>query len=774
MTEWILSSSVLILAVMALRLVLKGKISLRLQYSLWALVLVRLLFPFSIGTSAISVSNLPQQSAAQEATAELERYESAYREIEDQYLQSGMSVDTAQLRQEAQEQIYEQTYQQVITDHAAESVSDTQLAQETLQRVESISLTAAVLDALPCVWYAGMILVGAVLLVSNLHFGWKLRRTRQALDIPSPLSVYFTEAVATPCLFGFPKPAIYLTGDALEDSQAQAHALAHELSHYRQGDHLWSMLRCVCLVLHWYNPLVWAAAILSKRDAELACDEATIRTLGESQRLAYGQTLIGMTCIRRDPRNLLLTATTMLGSKKSLKERVALIAKKPRTALYTLIACVLVAAIAVGCTFTGPSSTLDKDQVWEKLLTAIEKHNSQSVFYAEWTYCEEGKEAEAITNTLWKHERNEYLITDQPSGADEYILRLNGTLYTRHDGSGWQDLGESGNGTDLTLSLPDEENLVLSWTEENGALTVVCDSSFAAADETSTVTFTLDKDGTLTQALCRYGIHANGLDCIEVLTMTIHDTDSVAIDQKLLDIYADVADELGLEPITSLLYADEVQEMIRTAAEAINSRAGYHFSVYSALHPMLTSPVELDFDGAEKVNEGWKYGEDFYLDIRSDGETNPHWLLYDKTFYSHLFDNVWIVDSNRQDPASDSAMFDVPVPSTEDHTVTWKEADGYLEVTYEAKSADPDDGIFHVIFRLDPEGDLVWFATSTALYSTDAEGKVTGYYLYSIQEFHDTAEDAIRQKVEDSASAVLSGMVNHLDYRDETEPTTAS
>jgi hypothetical protein len=96
---------------------------------------------------------------------------------------------------------------------------------------------------------------------------------------------------------------------------------------------------------------VWWGAILARRDCELACDEATIRRLGEEERTAYGRTLIYMTCLKRPA--LLVTATTMTGSKGSIKERIALIVKKPRTAVITLVAVLLAAAVAVGCTFTG-------------------------------------------------------------------------------------------------------------------------------------------------------------------------------------------------------------------------------------------------------------------------------------------------------------------------------------------------------------------------------------------------------------------------------------
>lgn len=129
------------------------------------------------------------------------------------------------------------------------------------------------------------------------------------------------------------------------------HSVGHELTHFRHGDHVWALLRCLCLVLHWYNPLVWLAAALSRRDAELACDEATIRRLGEAERAAYGRTLIGITCGSRP--SLLRTATTMNCGKSGLKERISLIVKRPRTAAWALVILLLAAVFVTGCTFTG-------------------------------------------------------------------------------------------------------------------------------------------------------------------------------------------------------------------------------------------------------------------------------------------------------------------------------------------------------------------------------------------------------------------------------------
>ena len=64
--EVLVSSSVLILALSAMRLVLRGKISPRLQYGLWLLAAVRLLVPVSIGESPTSVMNfVPEQAMVQ-------------------------------------------------------------------------------------------------------------------------------------------------------------------------------------------------------------------------------------------------------------------------------------------------------------------------------------------------------------------------------------------------------------------------------------------------------------------------------------------------------------------------------------------------------------------------------------------------------------------------------------------------------------------------------------------------------------------------------------
>ncbi len=326
MAEWILSSSVLIAVVAVLRFILRGKISLCLQYALWALVLIRLLIPVDFGTSSISVMN-----AVPDALPET-------------LLSTGVSAGAYTP--------LDGVLPELSSPIISESVGVGTTVQAGLSDVP-VHFVNWRLSAL-VVWLVGFVILGLFLFITNLGFSLQLKSNRRMTDISGyPLPIYVSSMVETPCLYGLFHPAIYVTHEAQGDEKTLCHVLEHEATHYRHGDHIWGIFRGVCLVLHWYNPLVWLAASLSKRDSELACDESTIKRIGEELRGDYGRSLIGLTCKKRTVRTFLITATTMTGSKKGIQERVMLIAKRPKTALYTLVAVILVMTVAVSCTFTG-------------------------------------------------------------------------------------------------------------------------------------------------------------------------------------------------------------------------------------------------------------------------------------------------------------------------------------------------------------------------------------------------------------------------------------
>ncbi len=352
MLQWIISSSVLIAVILLLRLLLKGRISLRLQYGLWALVLLRLLLPFTIGSSPISVSNfapteaqtpppvvaVDQESADQDQAPIVVPDQTRQPQVEDQIPQSQTPV--------TQQPVTQQPVTQAPTEPAATDSHN------------KINLSAA--EILRILRVVGSVAVGIWFAAVNLRMHRKLRASRRPVEVENcSLPVYVSDQVDTPCLFGLFRPAIYLTEACLEDESTLRYAIVHEQTHYRHLDFLWALLRCLCLALHWYNPLVWWAALASQKDAELACDESVLRRLGDSDRAPYGRALLRLTCEKR-PR-LLSVSTTMTGSAKNIKERITMIVKKPKMAIYTLVAVLLITAIAISCTFTGAEKDATDD-----------------------------------------------------------------------------------------------------------------------------------------------------------------------------------------------------------------------------------------------------------------------------------------------------------------------------------------------------------------------------------------------------------------------------
>lgn len=322
MTNWIISSSVLILIVICMRCFLKGKISARLQYAMWIIVAIRLLMPFSFGSSILSVENLTGNFYS--------TTEGNYPEII-----------------EHEEYIYNVILKESVTD------SDMQIHEEN-HTTEYVPTESKFLykDILLAVWFVGVGCTAIIFIVINIIFGRKNKKCRKPIYVNwCKIPVYVSDEVETPCLAGLFSPVIYVTKEVTENAVLLRHTVTHEMMHYKQGDSLWSILRCMCLAIHWYNPLVWWAAILSKKDAEFSCDEATIKLLGEKERKEYGKTLIQLSS--KEKYNLFVTATAMTSGKRSIKERIVLIAKKPKAKWYTLLLGLLIACVAVGCTFTN-------------------------------------------------------------------------------------------------------------------------------------------------------------------------------------------------------------------------------------------------------------------------------------------------------------------------------------------------------------------------------------------------------------------------------------
>ena len=341
MKEILLTSSALILALLALRQLFRRTVSRRMQYALWLLVLVRLLVPVNVGTLAHNVL-----SAAEPVQAVVEeRLDTPVL-----YVQDGTERRPAQLLpgKESQGEPLSPP-----SDAAQSAPADEYSIVTPTYRTVTLS------EALTYVWYAGMLIVGAWFLFTNLRFARALRKARTPYRVEGcRYPVYLVSALPSPCLFGVLRPAVYLNEKALQSPDALRFVLAHEQTHARHLDPLWSLLRGVCLTVYWFDPLVWLAAVLSREDCELACDEGTLRALGADERTAYGKALLALVPVCDKPQNPLLGATTMTSGKRSLKERITRIAENRQAKAAAVFAVVALAALVCAVSFTGSSRPL--------------------------------------------------------------------------------------------------------------------------------------------------------------------------------------------------------------------------------------------------------------------------------------------------------------------------------------------------------------------------------------------------------------------------------
>ena len=165
----------------------------------------------------------------------------------------------------------------------------------------------------------------------------------------NPVPVWFVDPLPSACLMGVIRPYIALPLTAKPQQAEQV--LAHEICHYEGRHHWLGVLRLCCCVVHWFNPLVWAAAHMSRTDLELACDDRVVQNLSEDERRSYASVLV-LAAAKRDLPGVAVLSTGMSMTGRKLKKRVNGILQKAQrsralAAGFAVLACMaLVAAFA--------------------------------------------------------------------------------------------------------------------------------------------------------------------------------------------------------------------------------------------------------------------------------------------------------------------------------------------------------------------------------------------------------------------------------------------
>lgn len=142
------------------------------------------------------------------------------------------------------------------------------------------------------IWLIGIAVILVTMYAQQSQIRREVRRGEEQLD-----GRIYQSAVQIPLMMGVFRPCYYVP------KQISAKQLRYLLAHFeaqrRRKSQWWRILGFAILVLHWFNPLVWWAYSLAKKDEEMACDDRALQDLKSGGRLQeqlqYAQNLINLT-----------------------------------------------------------------------------------------------------------------------------------------------------------------------------------------------------------------------------------------------------------------------------------------------------------------------------------------------------------------------------------------------------------------------------------------------------------------------------------------------
>ncbi len=293
------TSSFVIVAVLIVRLLLL-KAPKIFSYALWAVVLFRLLCPFSF-ESVLSILPIDPQPVPPE--------------------------------------ILYQTVPEITSGLEAVDVTINPMLPAPVVGA-SVNPLQIITYILALVWVIGVAVIAICGLISYL----KLRKNLVgALHLKD--NIFLADGIPSPFVSGFFRPRIFLPSSLSEDERE--YIIAHEKHHIKRLDHITRALAFLALALHWYNPLVWLSFRLSAKDMEISCDMAVIKTLDKATRAEYSSSLLRFSTEKKFP-----SLTPLAFSESDTKSRVKVILryKKPMV-IISVVA--IVSVLLVGFSLTS-------------------------------------------------------------------------------------------------------------------------------------------------------------------------------------------------------------------------------------------------------------------------------------------------------------------------------------------------------------------------------------------------------------------------------------
>jgi beta-lactamase regulating signal transducer with metallopeptidase domain/uncharacterized GH25 family protein len=345
-----LQAGLLVLLVLLVQWLFRRQLTHRWRFALWWIVLARLLLPFG-PQSAVSLFNVfqPRVSLPAPTAAVSTPLSAAAPSREDlSVLANRPATAPAPAASGRPPQIPAGPAGSVVAPAAP--------------RAASLDLTAWLIPGLTGLWLAGVLGLAAVVAAQWLRFHRRLAAAapagadlralledcRREFRLSRRIELVETDAVQSPALFGLFRLRLLLPrgfGGQFGRRELR-YIFLHELAHVQRGDLWLNWLVTALQILHWFNPLLWLGFARLRADRELACDELALVRAGDQAGTAYGETVVKLLESLTRPAAI-PGLVGILEDREQMRRRVSMIANYRRPGRWSMLAAVLVLALAL-------------------------------------------------------------------------------------------------------------------------------------------------------------------------------------------------------------------------------------------------------------------------------------------------------------------------------------------------------------------------------------------------------------------------------------------
>jgi len=344
------SGSILALILLAIKPLIKNRLSQTWQYYIWLIVILRFLLPFTPEVSVVGeMSRHIQNISTPPAVVETDPGIGANEEYT-----IPQAPDVPPIPQAP-------ALQSVETETPVQPVLWSDILNNIWLLWLGVALVLFVHKIASYRSFARFVKVGMKTL-TDTHI-WDIYQSElAAARIKRQLPLYENNLVVSPMLVGIARPALVIPALGANDDELR-NILRHELTHYKRLDFLYKWIVQITLCLHWFNPLVYLISKQINKSCELSCDEAVIKHLDEDGRITYGDALIA-SLKKQGTYSDFVVSMTMSENGNIVKERLDMIMSyKKKSRLIICLSSILTVLLICGFTFTGAYAATQQNNV---------------------------------------------------------------------------------------------------------------------------------------------------------------------------------------------------------------------------------------------------------------------------------------------------------------------------------------------------------------------------------------------------------------------------